>query len=55
MCEANVVPNEFFPHHGSGGELRERLKPDCRKNLPTPLFVLTLELGIDIGKVQSVA
>lgn len=57
MCEANVVPNEFFPHHGSlARELRETLEARLQKgNLPTTaVCTMTLELGIDIGKVQSV-
>ncbi|CNB20039.1 ATP-dependent DNA helicase RecQ [Yersinia ruckeri] len=57
MCEENVVPNEFFPHHGSlSRELRETLEARLQQgNLPaTAICTMTLELGIDIGKVQSV-
>lgn len=57
MCEENVVPNEFFPHHGSlSRELRETLEARLQQgNLPTTaICTMTLELGIDIGKVQSV-
>jgi ATP-dependent Lhr-like helicase len=57
MCEENVVPNEFFPHHGSlSRELRETLEGRLQQgNLPTTaICTMTLELGIDIGKVQSV-
>ncbi|WP_271273201.1 DEAD/DEAH box helicase [Aliamphritea hakodatensis] len=57
MCEENIVPNEFFPHHGSlSKELREDLEQRLQKgNLPTTaLCTMTLELGIDIGKVKSV-
>ncbi|MCU1796955.1 DEAD/DEAH box helicase [Pectobacterium polaris] len=57
MCEENVVPNEFFPHHGSlSRELRETLEARLQQgNLPTTaVCTMTLELGIDIGKVQSV-
>ena len=52
------MPNEFFPHHGSLAkglreELEERLKAD---SLPTTaVATTTLELGIDIGAVKSVA
>lgn len=57
MCEEHIVPNEFFPHHGSlARELRETLEARLQKgNLPTTaICTMTLELGIDIGKVQSV-
>lgn len=57
MCEEKVVPNEFFPHHGSlARELRETLETRLQRgNLPTTaVCTMTLELGIDIGKVQSV-
>ena len=58
LCETNYVPNEFFPHHGSlSKELRSELESRLQKeNLPTiAVCTMTLELGIDIGKVQSVA
>lgn len=57
LCEKQVVPNEFFPHHGSlAKELREDLEARLQKeNLPTTaICTMTLELGIDIGKVNSV-
>ncbi|CAI1784532.1 DEAD-box ATP-dependent RNA helicase CshA [Serratia ficaria] len=57
MCEEQIVPNEFFPHHGSlAKELREALESRLQKgNLPTTaVCTMTLELGIDIGKVKSV-
>lgn len=57
MCEEQVVLNEFFPHHGSlSRELRESLESRLQSgNLPTTaICTMTLELGIDIGKVQSV-
>ncbi len=56
-CEHNVVPNEFFPHHGSlAKEWREGLEQRLQKDdLPTTaVCTMTLELGIDIGKVDSV-
>lgn len=56
-CEQHIVPNEFFPHHGSlAKELREGLERRLQKeNLPTTaVCTMTLELGIDIGKVDSV-
>ena len=58
LCEKNHVPNEFFPHHGSlSKELRSDLESRLQKEfLPTTaVCTMTLELGIDIGKVQSVS
>ncbi|WP_046021617.1 DEAD/DEAH box helicase [Magnetospira sp. QH-2] len=52
------VPNEFFPHHGNlSKELREALEKRLKDgNLPTnAIATTTLELGIDIGDVVSVA
>ncbi|WP_201558616.1 DEAD/DEAH box helicase [Psychrobacter sp. 72-O-c] len=57
LCERNIVPNEFFPHHGSlSKELRESLEKRLQKEaLPTTaICTMTLELGIDIGKVDTV-
>lgn len=51
-------PNEFFPHHGSlSKELREELEDRLKKgDLPTTgVATTTLELGIDIGSIKSVA
>lgn len=58
MCAAQQVPNEFWPHHGS---LSKEIRSDTeaalkRKDLPaTAICTNTLELGIDIGAVKSVA
>ena len=52
------VPNEFFPHHGSLSKtLREELEDRLKVGrLPTSaVCTSTLELGIDIGSVKSVA
>ena len=52
------VPNEFFPHHGSlSKELREELERRLKAgSLPTTgVATTTLELGIDLGSVKSVA
>lgn len=57
FCEQQLVPNEFFPHHGSlAKESREELEARLQKEtLPTTaICTMTLELGIDIGKVNSV-
>ena len=58
FCEKNGVPNEFFPHHGSlSKEIRESLEARLQEdNLPTSaVCTMTLELGIDIGSVDSIA
>ncbi|RBM86487.1 DEAD/DEAH box helicase [Vibrio paracholerae] len=58
FCDQQCVPNEFFPHHGS---LAKELREDLEKRLlqeqypTTAVCTMTLELGIDIGKVNSVA
>lgn len=52
------VPNEFLPHHGSlDRTLREEAEDRLRES-PGPATVIattTLELGIDIGAVESIA
>jgi ATP-dependent helicase Lhr and Lhr-like helicase len=58
LSEKAGVSNEFYPHHAnlSRGErelLEQRLRDDA---LPTTaICTSTLELGIDIGEVESVA
>lgn len=57
LSDEEFVPNEFFPHHGSlAKHLREDLEKRLQKgNKPTTaICTMTLELGIDIGKVKSV-
>lgn len=57
-CERDGVPNEFFPHHGSlSKEIRESLETRLQEEkLPTTaVCTMTLELGIDIGSVDSIA
>lgn len=58
LCETEKIPNEFFAHHGNlSKEIREdierRIKDDKRPT--TIVCTSTLELGIDIGSVESVA
>jgi ATP-dependent Lhr-like helicase len=57
-CEREGIPNEFWPHHGSlSRDIREdteaALKAGSRS--ATAICTTTLELGIDIGAVKSVA
>lgn len=58
LCEQNAVPSEFWPHHGS---LSKEIRSDTeaalkQKERPaTAICTNTLELGIDIGAVKSVA
>ncbi len=57
-CEKLGVPNEFWPHHGSlSKEVREETESALKKgDLPaTAICTVTLELGIDIGAVESIA
>lgn len=58
LSSQRYVPNEFFPHHGSlSKELRESLEKRLQEaRLPTTaICTATLELGIDISDVQSIA
>lgn len=57
-CEKDGVPNEFFPHHGNlSKEIRESLEARLQEEkIPTSaVCTMTLELGIDIGSVDSIA
>jgi ATP-dependent Lhr-like helicase len=57
-CEKRGFVNEFYPHHGNlSKNLREELELELKKS-EKPISVVctsTLELGIDIGNVHSVA
>ncbi len=58
MCENERVPNEFWPHHGSlSREIREETEAALKQHErpATAICTSTLELGIDIGSVTSVA
>lgn len=58
LCADLQVPNEFWPHHGSlSKEIRSETETALKqKELPaTAICTSTLELGIDIGAVKSVA
>jgi len=57
-CEALRVPNEFWPHHGNlARDLRQDVEAMLkdRTRPATVVCTSTLELGIDIGSVASVA
>ncbi|PWU50156.1 hypothetical protein DLJ47_24615 [Micromonospora sp. S4605] len=57
-CKNNNVPSEFLPHHGNlSKEIREHVEARL-KDRTTPVTAIctsTLEMGIDIGSVDSVA
>ncbi len=58
FCERKQLPAEFFPHHGLLARedrhyLEDRLSKG--KKPTTAIATSTLELGIDIGNVESVA
>jgi ATP-dependent Lhr-like helicase len=58
LSEESSLPNEFYPHHGSLSKgLREEVESIVKdKSRPsTVVCTATLELGIDIGLVNSVA
>lgn len=58
LCEQYGLPNEFWPHHGNlAKSIREETEQALKKkeNPATAICTNTLELGIDIGSVKSVA
>jgi ATP-dependent Lhr-like helicase len=58
LCERANLANEFWPHHGSlSRELREEAEAAIkdRSRPATAVCTTTLELGIDIGAIESVA
>lgn len=57
-CEADGVPVEFWPHHGSlSRSIREETEDALKRGdrPATAVCTTTLELGIDIGSVKSIA
>lgn len=58
MCDDAHVPNEFWPHHGNlSREIREETEAalKAKDRYTTAICTNTLELGIDIGAVKSIA
>ncbi|MGN7725262.1 DEAD/DEAH box helicase [Luteimonas sp. 22616] len=58
LCEQTQAPKEFWPHHGSlSKEIRYETEAALkqRERPATAVCTSTLELGIDIGAVKSVA
>ena len=57
-CERDHLPNEFWAHHGNlSRELREETEDALKDGTrpATAICTTTLELGIDIGAVKSIA
>lgn len=57
-CEAQQLPNEFWPHHGNlSKSLREEAEAAIRdpSRPASAVCTSTLELGIDVGAIKSVA
>lgn len=57
-CERDDAPNEFWAHHGSlSKEFREDAEQALKEGTrpATAICTTTLELGIDIGAVKSIA
>lgn len=58
LCQRDRVPNEFWPHHGSlSKEIREDAEAALKESgrPATAVCTSTLEMGIDIGFVASIA
>lgn len=57
-CEQEGIPNEFWPHHGSlAKSVREETEEALKRggHAATAICTSTLEMGIDIGSVKTVA
>jgi len=57
LSEQQRVPNEFLPHHGSlSKDIREEAEQALKSDKPTNVIcTTTLEMGIDVGAVKSIA
>ena len=57
-CDLHGIPNEFWPHHGNlSRDLREETEAAIkdRARPASAVCTTTLELGIDVGAIESVA
>lgn len=57
-CEREGMPNEFWPHHGNlSKDIREQTEQALKAGdrAATAVCTSTLEMGIDIGAVKSIA
>jgi ATP-dependent helicase Lhr and Lhr-like helicase len=57
-CERDKTPNEFWPHHGNlSKDIREQTETALKAGdkPATAICTSTLEMGIDIGAVRSIA
>lgn len=58
FSERDRVPNEFWPHHGSLSKALREDAEDALRSSGRPATVIattTLELGIDVGEVETIA
>lgn len=58
LCEAYYIPNEFRIHHGNlSKEVREGVEKELQNGTypVTAICTSTMELGVDIGKVKTIA
>ena len=58
LCEQHHIANEFWPHHGNlSRDIREETEAALKNKAlhATAICTNTLELGIDIGAVKSIA
>nr|WP_319633275.1 DEAD/DEAH box helicase [Janthinobacterium violaceinigrum] len=58
LCEQQRVTNEFWPHHGNlSRDIREETEAALKNKAlhATAICTNTLELGIDVGAVKSIA
>lgn len=57
LTESRSVPNEYFPHHGSLSRAQREFVEERLRNSGSPTTAIctsTLELGIDVGSVESI-